>query len=179
MLFSHEGGAMTSEQRKSVVDTFDVIAKIAIAVITGLWVLYTYPDSREKEFRKTYWDKQMSLLFDVTEITAKIATSPPTDSKRDDAIKAFWILYWGQMTIVESKCERCDPVDQAMIRFGRCLSDPADSKPIDTCDEKELEQRSIALGKAARDSIASSWDQKLTLLRQGCPSDGKCPDETP
>ncbi len=166
---------MTNESRKLVVDALDVIAKIAIAVIAGLWVLHTYPDSREKEFRKSYWDKQMSLLFDAAETTAKIATLAPNNPKRVEAVETFWNLYWGPMTVVESKCERCDAVDQAMISFGRCLKDPADENPKETCDAKQLEQRSIALGKAARDSIGSSWDKKLESLTQGCPPSGGCP----
>jgi len=68
---------MSVESRKVLVDALDVIAKIAIAVIAGFWALHTYPESREKEFRKSYWDKQMSLLFDATETTAKIATLAP------------------------------------------------------------------------------------------------------
>jgi len=169
---------MTTENLRSVVGALDVAAKIAIAVIGGLWVLHTYPESREKEFRKSYWDKQMSLLFDATEITAQIATLPPGDSTRDTAIAAFWKLYWGPMTVVESKCERCDSVDQAMIAFGRCLSDPADGKSKENCSTRELEQRSITLGKAARDSIGASWDKKLESLTQGCPSDRTCPGAT-
>jgi hypothetical protein len=88
---------MTTENRQSVVAALDVIAKIAIALIAGLWVLYTYPESREKEFRKSYWDKQMSLLFDATETTAKIATLAANNPKRDEAIETFWKLYWGPM----------------------------------------------------------------------------------
>ena len=166
---------MTAENRESVVAALDVIAKIAIAVIAGLWVLYTYPESREKEFRISYWDKQMSLLFDATETTAKIATLATNNPEREEAVKDFWKLYWGPMTVVESKCEHCDPVDQAMMNFGRCLIDPAESNPKDTCSANELEQRSIALGKAARDSIGSSWDKKLELLTRGCPPGGGCP----
>ena len=169
---------MTIEKGKVVVDALDVVAKIAVAAIVGIWVLHTYPDTREKDFRKAYWDKQMSLLFDATETTAKIATLSANDPKRINAVAAFWQLYWGPMTVVESKCERCDPVDQAMIRFGRCLKDPAAEKPVDACDTQELEQRSIALGKLVKDSIGLSWDKKLESLAQGCPPGG-CPSATP
>lgn len=85
---------MTTENRQSVVAALDVIAKIGIAVIAGLWVLYTYAESKEKEFRKSYWDKQMSLLFDVTETTAKIPTLATNDPKRDEAVETFWKSYW-------------------------------------------------------------------------------------
>lgn len=166
---------MTTENAKFLIDALDVAAKIVIAIVAGLWVLHTYPDSREKEFRKSYWDKQMSLLFDATETTAKIAVLSPNDPKREEAVEAFWRLYWGPMTVVESKCEPCDAVDQAMLAFGRCLRDPADAKPQETCSPRELEQRSIALGKAARDSIGASWDSKLELLTQGCRPGGGCP----
>jgi hypothetical protein len=39
---------------KTLTDALDVAAKITIAVIAGLWVLHTYPESRGKEFRKGY-----------------------------------------------------------------------------------------------------------------------------
>jgi hypothetical protein len=159
---------MTSEQTKTVLSGLDVAAKIVIAVIAGLWVLHTYPDTREKEFRKSYWDTQMSLLFSAAETASQIATLPPGDTERDKAIKKFWELYWGRMLIVESICEPNDPVDQAMIQFGRCLVPPGEEKPQDDCSRQELELRAFSLGKASRRSIGKSWDEKLESLSRGC-----------
>ena len=164
---------MTVEGIKLWIAGFDVAAKIAIAVVAGLWVLYTYPDSREKEFRKSYWDRQMSLYFDATQAASQVASLPSDDAAREKALQRFWELYWGQMVVVESKCERCDVVDQAMIRFGHCLTQPGSDKPKETCDYAELQQRAFGLGKACRDSIGASWDKKLKFLTEGCPSGGQ------
>jgi hypothetical protein len=166
---------VTLEKTKVLVDALDVAAKIVIAIIAGVWVLYTYPEAREKEFRKSYWDHQMDYFFEATQSASEIATLPKEDPNRDKAVKTFWTLYWGQMTVVEAKCEKCDPVDQAMIQFGYCLTNPGDKAPKNNCDFNELQQRAITLGKACRNLIGKSWDERLNSLGRDCPTDGRCP----
>jgi len=71
------------------------------------------------------------------------------------------------MTVVESKCEQCDPVDQAMISFGKCLKDPAADKPAETCDavnssvarlssERRPGTRSVRLGIRSLSHLAKA-----------------------
>jgi hypothetical protein len=148
---------------KTLIEAVDVIAKVVIAIIGGVWVWHTYPESKEKDFRTAYWDRQMSLFFEATQAAAQIATLSNEDERRSGAINKFWELYWGQMIVIETKNEE-DPVAQAMMDFGKCLIEPGEQAPCDKCDINELKNRAWALGKACRDSIGTSWDQKLHYL---------------
>jgi hypothetical protein len=65
----------------------------------------------------------------------------------DAAIKRFWSLYWGELALVEDK-----RVESAMVQFGRAL----ESDRTNT----ELQQASLALAHACRDSLAESWGVK-------------------
>jgi len=164
---------MTLEQKKAIIDGLDVVAKILIAAVAGWWVFHTYPESREKDFRKSYWDHQMAFFFDASQAASRIATLPAGDPEKSKAINKFWELYWGPMVIVEAKCEKCDVVAQAMIQFGACLPEPGASKPRDDCSHRDFKNRSWELGKACRDLIGTSWDEKLEFLSEPCPPEGQ------
>jgi hypothetical protein len=78
---------------KTSIAALDVVSKAVIAIVAGVWVWRTYPESREKDFRKAYWDRQVSLFFEATQVTAQIATLPDGDTKRLEATRKFWELY--------------------------------------------------------------------------------------
>lgn len=148
---------------KTLIEAVDVIAKVVIAIVAGVWVWHTYPESKEKDFRMAYWDHQMTLFFEATQAASQIATLPAEDPRKAEATKKFWELYWGQMIVIETKNDK-DPVAQAMIHFGKCLIEPGEQEPSNKCGNQELKNRAWQLGKACRDSIGTSWDQKLQYL---------------
>jgi hypothetical protein len=73
-------------------------------------------ESRDREFLKPLWEKQLAIYFDTSQAAATIATT--TDPKeRQEAKQKFWTLYWGPLMIVESPT-----VYGAMKAFGECLT---------------------------------------------------------
>jgi hypothetical protein len=72
--------------------------------------------ARERETKKTFFDKQSEFYFDAVEVVSKIATTFPNQSKGD--IANFWKLYWGGLAAVEDNL-----VDNAMVLFGEKLDE--------------------------------------------------------
>jgi hypothetical protein len=95
--------------------------------------------------RGPFLEQRLKLYFEATETASKLATLEPGKAW-DEAHSRFWQLYWGQLSVVESKA-----VASAMVNVGLCLKDK-------TCDRGELEQRSLRLAHACRDDIQAAWD---------------------
>jgi hypothetical protein len=138
-----------------------IIAAIGILAGAG-WAVYSYNATAERELRKTFWDKQISLYFDATEAASTIATLPDDDPARKIATQRFWQLYFGPLRVVEDD----ENVGKAMISFGLCLTEPGKSGPMQQCTQDELQQKSLTLAVRCRLSIAAGWDRKLNGLKR-------------
>ena len=99
---------------------------------------------RRIEARRPFLEKQLALYTEATHAAATIATS--TDATAiATAQTRFRELYWGELALVEDS-----PVEQAMMAFGSGLDRGA--------GQSELQQLSLKLAVACRDSLAVSWD---------------------
>jgi len=139
---------------------WDVTMKIvgACAVFVGVVVgLYQYIDKAGMESRKPFLERQLVYYLDASSQAAILATS--SDAKEiNSAAAAFWRLYWGPLLVVEDKA-----VADAMVQLGRCLQE----RDIDKtrCDQNSLKQRALALARACRSSIETSWGVGLGPIR--------------
>jgi hypothetical protein len=88
----------------------------------------------------------LQLYTTASTAAATLATSDD-QTERTAALKRFWSLYWGELALVEDR-----RVEQAMVKFGEGLKRNA--------DREELQQLSLALAHACRDSLGASWGVK-------------------
>lgn len=86
------------------------------------------------------------MYTQATQAAATLATSDNAEHLQA-ARQTFWSLYWGELALVEDKS-----VEAAMVQFGRALNLP-DAGTV-------LQQHSLALAHACRDSLAESWGVK-------------------
>ncbi len=110
-----------------------------------------YSHSKDQEFRKAFWEKRYELYSEVTDLAAKISVSEDLDKVKNER-KAFWHLYWGRMSIVESKA-----VYDAMVLYGQKLKslEPSGNTSPD------LQQLSYKLARACRNSLKNTWEPVL------------------
>jgi hypothetical protein len=100
-------------------------------------------ETRRIEATKPFLDLQLKLYTEATQVAATIATSTnPADV--DKAVKRFWALYWGEMSLVEDT-----RVESAMVAIKFALEQGKTGQ--------ELTQQSLALAHAIRESLANSW----------------------
>ena len=120
------------------------------AAIGFLWGVIQYfatqkalAGTREIEARKPFLERQLKLYTEATQAAATLATSrnPLEVAAASDR---FWSLYWGELALVEDR-----EVETAMVNLG------AEIKKGRTGEE--LEQRSLKLAHACRNSLAKSW----------------------
>jgi len=133
--------------------TIESSAKVAatiIAISGFLFGVWKFAEESERGFRKPYWEKSISLYFEATSATATIA-STTDETERSAAINDFWRLYWGPLVLVED-----NQVSAEMIKYGNCLKND--------CSPADLKRLSFSLAKAARQSLAETWNVRLDEL---------------
>ncbi len=120
------------------------------AVVAFSWGVFqfisgqnTQAETRRIEATKPFLERQLKLYTDATQAAAMLATSKKPD-ELDVANKKFWSLYWGELALVEDK-----RVEAAMVQFGRALESGSVGQ--------QLQQPSLSLAHACRDSLAESW----------------------
>lgn len=120
------------------------------AVCAGLWALFQFTinyrlslQSKRIEAAKPFLEKQLSLYTEATQVAAKLATSQ-NNNELDAAKERFLALYWGELALVEDKA-----VETAMVKLKQALDDNNKGH--------QLEQLSLGLAHACRDSLAISW----------------------
>ena len=100
-------------------------------------------ETRRIEATKPFLERQLVLYSEATKIAAQVATQGNSDIGKK-ALVRFWELYWGELALVENRS-----VEAAMKRMGDALRAKA-STP-------ELEQASLAVAHACRESLDRSW----------------------
>lgn len=136
----------TSERIEQALKTLGVL----IAAAGFAWGVYQYFDKREREIEnarveatRPFLERQLTLYTEASQTAAVLATSENA-AERAQAERRFWELYWGELALVE------DPgVEAAMVAFGRGLNAQA--------GQPQLQQLSLRLAGALRDSLAESW----------------------
>ena len=148
------------DSRQKLWDTRLKLLGVLAVLGSAWWAVFVYDRNAERELRKPLWDRQLALYFEASEVTSKIATLSDNDEKRK-AVQRFWQLYYGPLRVVEDN----QNVGDAMKSFGRCLAEPGESSPRQTCDVLDLLDRSLQLADYCRRSIGETWNSKLGGLK--------------
>ena len=144
--------------------TFDNVLKILTvlgAIASFLWGVYQWREKSSQELEaqkqesarlgearrieatKPFLERQLALYAEATRIAAQVATQGNSESGKK-ALVRFWELYWGELALVENRS-----VEAAMKRMGDALRSNASTQ--------ELEQASLAVAHACRESLDRSW----------------------
>jgi hypothetical protein len=119
---------------------------LALGVANYLATVRRDAETRNLEARKQYLTRQLDLYTDATRAAAKLATARADSAEYLAARARFWELYWGELSMVESR-----GVEAAMKNMGDCLNG--------TCVAcSSVARCSLDLAHACRRSLAESWN---------------------
>ncbi len=121
--------------------------------------------TREREIKKAFWEKQMALYIEASDAAAKIATLPVGRKDREKAEERFQQLYWGPLVLVED-----EGVKDAMMKFNRCLQG-LDER----CRPEDLKNLSLLLANKCRASIKNAWKVELKEISIPPDTPGRLP----
>ena len=116
-------------------------------------------DALVRESKMVFLNKQFDLYVEAVTVVSKLATSLKYEG-RDADLDRFWLLYWGELAMVEGP-----KVAEAMWEVGNILKtiETSDS-PVET--RRTLEQASLKLSHCVSKSLEESWGFELAT--------GKC-----
>ena len=152
---------------KSKIDLVETIIKIlqGLAIIAGIWATYyAYKKQNDenrkqeiqqqqqtaKEFRKSFYEKQLQYYAEAAEATATLATEEISTVDYKQAKKDFYRLFWGRLSIVEDKT-----VEARMVQFNNLLE--SYEQPGTDITRDELKQASLKLAHAASIYTINVW----------------------
>jgi hypothetical protein len=159
---------MSADAKPSLMTVAPILVA-ALTVIVGVW---QYVQTRQLEFHKRYWEEQVAWYAQATEAAASIATAATFDETRE-ARGAFWRLYWGKLSLIESR-----EVEQAMVAFGKELSrcerapDTCFAQPSASNEATPLRKLSYELAHCAAYSLSTTWNptnKQLDPASRSCP----------
>jgi hypothetical protein len=125
-----------------------------VAVFGALIGLYQFNVTREKEFKKYFWEQQLNFYVQASRDAAQLATMKAGDD-REKVFQDFTVLYHGQMVIFED-----GRVMKAMKHFVETYIDYQTNPGIQT--QVQLDARDLA--RACRESSAVTWRVPLEKL---------------
>src|SRR5436190_19274130 len=110
-----------SEARGGPLDSFRTWLPVWTAILGGLWAAGTYIVQQDRiasresqvalvEAQKPFLEKQQALYFETAKVTGSLGHTPPTSPAWQALEDRFYSLYWGELSLVESK-----PVEARMI----------------------------------------------------------------
>lgn len=103
---------------------------------------------KEQDFRRRFWEEQISIYKKVCDLAARIALAEnPNQVKKER--NEFWVLYWGELSIIEDS-----NVNQAMVVYGNDLRGFENGWTTSA----SLKQKSYLLARACRNSLKRTWE---------------------
>jgi len=152
---------------KSKIDLIETTIKIlqGLAIIAGIWATYyAYKKGNNerraqeqaqiqqtaKEFRKSFYEKQLQYYAEAAEATATLATEDIGSEDYNNARKNFYRLFWGRLSIVEDKT-----VEARMVEFNNLLKSYESNEA--KVSQEDLQQASLRLAHDASRYTIDVW----------------------
>jgi hypothetical protein len=155
-----------TEEQANFWDSFCKVIGLIGLLLGGVWTVGTYLDNKatadtladhnrleaartaSREARKPFLDKKLELYTQAAKIVATIGTADT--NTRQEAVKEFWVLHWGDLAIVEDS-----DVQASMEDVAKCLR----QRP--QCNAAQIRTLGKALTRDLKKSISRDWDVSL------------------
>ena len=144
------------------------IISACIAVFAFLMGLYQFNYQQQQEVKRPLRERQLALVFELSDVASKIAILKPDDTERKKAENRFRELYWGPIVFVEDQDLRKWVVD-----FNNCLDEydrvqtlnqviANDPESVGCASmaqqESRLKELSLNLAIKRRTTLGLDWD---------------------
>lgn len=147
-----------------VYKTAQVISIVSACIAVGalLLGLYQFNYQQKQEAKKPVRERQLSLIFEVSDVTATIAALKPESEARKKAEDRFRTLFWGPIILAEDQ-----DLLQRIVDFSNCLEEG--SRALVGCaseveQDTRLKKLSLELAIERRKLVGEAWDVKFDRI---------------
>jgi len=103
---------------------------------------------REQELKRRYWEEQLKIYKMATDIASRVANANHLEEANDD-IGRFWIIYWGEMSLIEHP-----EVKRAMVNFGHHIEQWENTRKR----PDKIRSASYQIAQCCRKSLMKTWN---------------------
>lgn len=127
--------------------------------------IYQYGDTKEREFKKLFYEERFRTYSELSETVAKLATLPPKSKERMEAVQRYWQLVFGKAHLVGD-----GEVQEALHKTSKwvvfCVEKKAPAPDKDLCNDVAGNGYAMQVSEAARNSIVRTWHVPLESLNK-------------
>lgn len=124
-------------------------------LISGMWAVYQYKDTQEREFRRAFYEEQISVIVEIFD-TLSAMDSANSDQERKVAASKFWAIYQGKgRTFLDS--EMFSALEPSAKFVSGCVTKTRQPSQI-TCENFTAIMSGIGFARVARSSLSKGWN---------------------
>jgi hypothetical protein len=139
------------------------IGAFLLSLITAVFAIYQYSDSKDKEFKKTFYEERFRTYTDLSDTVSKLATLSSDSSERTEVVKHYWQLVFGKAQLVGDG-EVQEAINKASYWVVICIEKKGPPPNIDFCHPVMGNALAIRVSEAARNSVIRTWQVPLEKL---------------
>lgn len=154
-----------SQEAFNAADTAIKIIGLMALVSSGFFAWQQYTEGQEREYKKVFYDKQMSIVMEVFAVFTEfdLAESPKA---KERALNKFWMIYKGSGRVFlspkmfESLSKL--PLDYALA----CVKKDKKYKPkiLTDCNNFDASMSMAGFALVAREELAKTWLQEFKSI---------------
>lgn len=129
----------------------------------GIW---QYSDTKEKEFKRAFFDERLKTYAELVDVASQIAISSPNSPEQAVAVKNFWRLNFGKAPFIADR-----EVEEAKRRMANyivyCIEKKGPAPYKEFCQFPSENASALNIASAARNSLISTYSTPLIKLDEG------------
>lgn len=155
------GFSMTQEKFNAADTVIKIISLVALFG-SGVFAWNQYEDGREREFKKTFYEKQLTTVDNLFEAMTQLE-SAKTEEERILYVKKFFAIHQGAGQIYfTSTMYRA--LDLPMDYVRGCVAKMRETVLIKNCKDYSGSQTMFGFAQVARKEISTTWDKKFSEI---------------
>lgn len=149
-----------SEPHYYAADTLFKVVGLAALVISAFFAWTQFNESRDRDFRKTIFERQISVITDVYSVMTEIDTARSEDSRKIAGNK-FWVIYYGSARTFLTPRLNESLAELPSEYVATCVSKFDKPKLIKDCASFSAAMSVTGFSRTAREELAKTWGNDL------------------
>lgn len=147
-------------------DTWLKVASLVAVLVSFLVGLSQYIDVKQREFMKSFYDKQLDVVVEVFDALSAMDAATSDDDLKKAAAK-FWMIYQGKArTFLDSKM--FEKLQFPAEYVATCVTKVSPPNRIH-CDNFSASMSASGFAVVAREQLSKTWNNSFSELAQDDP----------
>jgi len=142
----------------------DIVVKtvgVIFVVISGTFALWQYSYAQEREFKKSFFEKQLTVITEVFDVLSEMDAAKTDEQKQTSAAK-FWSIYHGKArAFLDTKMFHA--LQPSAEYVAGCVTKVRPNKTI-PCENSSATMTSAGFARVAREQMSQVWSLSFSTI---------------